>query len=152
MFFLSMLFVSADFAVLPGQLGIFLADDILLSWPEKLVKLGTMLRQKNGLPPPASLKGKVPKTASMKPEKSVHRVPSVSPRIAEKPIQPKKPSKSPIKEERTKETTPVPIQAKKEVEIAPAVSTSSSPGKKDKAAKASTSARRASSRIKPSGT
>lgn len=146
--------LELSFDHLCAQLGIFLADDILLAWNEKLVKLGSMLRQKNGLATPVSAgKASTDKTKAVKAEKisTSSSSSSVSPKVAEKAILPKKSVKAAsakIEESIRSESKPVPIKSKREVEVAPLPS--SSPPKKDKVGTPKTNlARRASSRIKP---
>jgi hypothetical protein len=129
------------------QLRTFLADNILLSWNEKLVKLGTMLRKKNGLPTPvptgsrsAFLKGdlrasNVAVTNSTKP--------STSPRMMERPIA-SKPVSKPIKSSKILETVEQDAPMTDANKEGPSSPGSPRKEKKDKAALA----RRASSRNK----
>lgn len=148
------------------QLGIFLADDILLAWNEKLVKLGSMLRQKNGLPTPVAdtsikastqspVKNKILKTAK-EPAKEAMAVPSTSTAIAEKALGSPEKSKPGAASQKQKddvdermvdvETVPA-VESKSDGDALPVPS--SSPAKKEKVK--FNLARRASSRIKPAG-
>lgn len=112
-----------------------------------------MLRQKNGLLTPTSNKtNKSDKTAAKGHTVKMEKAPlSSSPKLAAQAIQPKKSkSSSPSKEDKivSSEATLIPIKSKKELETK---TNEVSPAKKDKVSKVTTSARRASSRIKPTG-
>lgn len=146
------------------QLGIFLADDILLAWNEKLVKLGSMLRQKNGLPTPvagaAGVK-KEEKNKNHKLAKEALATPSTSTAIVDKAVAPKKSkSSATVSQKKKKEegieaiveiktVSPPAAKSKGEIETPPVIPSSSSPPKKEKVK--TNLARRASSRIKSTG-
>jgi hypothetical protein len=125
------------------QLRTFLADNILLSWNEKLVKLGTMLRKKNGLPTPVPTGSRSAFLRASNVAVTNSTKPSTSPRMMERPIA-SKPVSKPIKSSKILETVEQDAPMTDANKEGPSSPGSPRKEKKDKAALA----RRASSRNK----